>query len=429
MLKNSLLDLDVNLRFTMRKSNWDTLTSDGDTIVGVIDVAQLGTNSVRVIIDGTGDILRVITNVGKANKSVTTSEGVELIVLPALNKLVIPDGLALTCTDGDVEELVELCITIVVAPPERLTVLGIVATVEALLTAVVDDGDASAEEGEHHGIAVLPGIRLDGEETSLIVVIDEGAKNAGILEVLLVVFKTRAEVTHGSARSEHVTHGEEHGVAQDAVEAALIARNISDITVEVLTDGELADGGLKLLPEGLLNLSDGVDTKTIAVVSSDLLDVLDEVLTNEGVALVEIRKTGKTAVLNLGLVVPVLNVAASRAAVAVVVVVRAVEGNEVAVLAVLAWVTHVVAHDIDHEVHATVVHGVVQADEVRHGTEMLVDSSDILGPVAVITLVGVLDDRADPDGIKAHTLDVVEVLLDTLEHTTTVSRKITVRRG
>jgi len=380
-----------------------------------------------MIIDGTSKIVRVLALVGGDDKGLATSEGVELIVLPALNELVVPDGLLLTSTNGDVEELVEFGVGVVVAVPERLAVLGIIATVEALLGTVVDDGDTGGEEGEHESITILPGIGLDREETSLIVVVDESAENAGVLEVLLILLETIAEVAHGLGVGEHITHGEVHGVAQNAVKAALITGNVADVTVVVLTNGELADGRLELLPEGLLDFSDSVDAEAIAVISSDLLDVLDQLLADESIGLVEIRKARETAVLDFRLVIPVLDVAASRAAVAIVVVVNAVEGDELVVPAIGLGVTHVVADDIDHKIHATVFEGVVQVDKVIKSTKVFIDSSDILGPVAMIALVSVLNNRTDPDSIEAHALDVVELVYDTLEHATAISGKVTRR--
>jgi len=217
-----------------------------------------------------------------------------------------------------------------------------------------------------------------------------------------------------------ITHGEIHGVAQNAVQNSLVSRDIVDITVVVLTDGKHADGLLKFLPEGLLDLCDGINAQTIAVVGGKRLDVLDKILTNEGVSLVEIRKARKTAVLDFRLVVPVLDIAAAGTSVAVVVVLNAVERNELTVAAALTLVTHVVSNDIDHEIHATVMKGVLQADEVRKCTEMLVDGSDILSPIAVIALVGILDDRTDPNCIKAHTLNVIKLLFNALESTTAI---------
>jgi len=413
----------------MKKRNFKSFRSNLQAIIlGVVDVAHLSANLVREVIDGTSDLLGILTLVSGDNKSVTTSECIEIIILPTFNEIVVPHSLLLASSDGDIEELVELGLGVIARGPKRFTILGIIATIKALLSSVVDDRDTSREESEHKSVAILPSIRLDGKETGLIVVINEGTKNAGILEVLFIVLETIAKVTHGLAVSKDIAHGEEHGIAEDAIEAALIARHISNITVVVFTDCELADGLLKLLPEGLLNLSDCVDTQAIAVVGCEFFDVLDEILADERVGLIQIRKARETAVFDLGLVVPVLDVAASWTAIAIMVVFNAVEGDEITVASVLLGVTHVVTNDINHEVHATVMEGILQVDEVRKSTEVLVDSGDVLGPVSMIALVGVLDDGADPDCIKAHTLDVVEFIHDALEHTATVSGQIARRR-
>jgi len=295
----------------MEKRNGDTIRTDFNTvIIRIVDIAQFSADLIRMISDGTFDCTSVITLICGNDKGITTSECIEFIILPAFHKLVVPDSFLLTSFDGSLKELIKLGFGVVIAVPKRLTILGVVTTVEALLRTVVDDGNTSGEKGKDESVAILPGIRLDRKETRLIVVIDESAEDAGILEVLLILYQAVAKIAHGLTAGKDITHSEIHGIAKNAIEASLVARNIGDITVVVLTDGEFADGRLKFLPEGLLDLSDGVDTKTISVIGGKFLDVLDELLTDESVCLVQIREARETAVLDLGLVAPVLNVAA-----------------------------------------------------------------------------------------------------------------------
>jgi len=179
------------------QTNGDTIGSDLDAIIiRVVDVAQLSTHRVGVISDSTSDVASVGALVSGNDESVASGERVEFIVLPALDKLVVPDSFLLTCRDCCLKELVKLGVGVVVAVPERLTILGVIATVEALLRAVVDDGNTSGEKSEDESIAILPSIRLHREETGLIVVIDESADNAGILVIFVIVLKARAKIAH-----------------------------------------------------------------------------------------------------------------------------------------------------------------------------------------------------------------------------------------
>jgi len=215
----------IDFGFTMFQANGDTIRCNLDAIIfRPVDVAKLGANRVRMISDSTSDVIRILALVCESDKSVTTGEGVELIVRVALGELIVPHRLALTCSDGCLEELVELRVGVEIAGPERLTVLRVVATVEALLGTVVDNGDTRGEQGEDKGIAILPGIGLDREETSLVVVIDEGSDDARILVVLVVVLKAGAEIAHRVATCKDVAHCEEHRVAQNAVQDLLVAR-------------------------------------------------------------------------------------------------------------------------------------------------------------------------------------------------------------
>ena len=64
-----------------------------------------------------------------------------------------------------------------------------------------------------------------------------------------------------------------------------------------------------LRPEVLGDLGNGVDTDTVETILFDeILDPALEVSTDIRIILVKIRKTGKTAVLDLPLVVPIIDV-------------------------------------------------------------------------------------------------------------------------
>lgn len=66
----------------------------------------------------------------------------------------------------------------------------------------------------------------------------------------------------------------------------------------------------KLAPEIFGHLRDGVDSNTIkAVVADEVLNPVFELLTYPAIFLLEIRETSESAVLNLPLVAPVVNVA------------------------------------------------------------------------------------------------------------------------
>jgi len=413
----------------MHKSDCKSFRSDLQAVIlGVVDVAYLSTHTIWKIGDGTGNVRSVVTPVGGDDKGITTGESIKIVILPTLNELLIPKGMALACTNSNIQELVELRVSIIVACPKRFTILRVIATTERLLSAVVDDRNTSGEESKDKGITVLPLILLDGKETRLIMVINECSKNTGVLEVLFVFLKAIAQVTHGLAICKDITHSEIHRIAENTIEATLITRNIRNVTVVVFTNGEFADSRLKLFPERLLDFSNGIDTQTLAIISSQLLDVLDEVLTDEGVGLIEIRKARETTMFNLRLVIPMLDVAASRTALTIMIVIDTVERDEFIIPSILLGVTHMISNNIDHKVHITILEGIVEADEITQSAKILINSSDILSPIAMITLISVLDDRANPDSIKAHTLNIVQVLLDTLESSTTISRNITLRR-
>lgn len=371
-----------------------------------------------MVSDSSSLIASSATDISEDNKSRPSSESIEDIVLPSLDLLVGPDLSLLSVVDRCSKELVNISLGVIARGPQSLTIRGVSTTMEALLGTVVNDGDTLCKESPGKCVLVLPGIRLDVKESELVMIVHKASERVNILEILAVILKVVPEASHGLAVSKHVASGEEQRVRKNAVERPLEAGDVVDTAVISLAHAERPESALHFSPEVLRNFGDSIHANTVADGDHSGEKGVDESLTDVWVALVEVGEAGKTAVLNLGIVHVVGNVAVAGAPVAVVVVLGLVEGIDAAVVETDG--ASVVSNDVDHKVHPTAVECGLKALEVGLCAKLVVVGIEVLGPVAVIPVLGVGDHGADPNGVETHPLDVVEVALDTLPGTSAV---------
>ena len=388
---------------------------DGLAVSGwVEDVANNGAISEWLV--GHLDVL-LVGGVGQGNEELTTRVGVEVVIDISLNLLLVPDlgGLTLGVDGGDL--LVEIGVG-VVGLPEGLTVLWVSSASIVLLSTVVGEWDTAGGKGEGHSrleSSLVVGVSV--QESWVVVVVNEDSEEVDILEVAVLSVVAVPEVIHGLATSEHITNAVVHWVVEESGEVVLVRRDVGWVSVEALSHLEDTGGLAILLPEVAWDLWNGVDSDTIeAVVADDTSDPLLEVVADEGVALIEVWQVSQSAVLNLGLVVPVLDLAVT------VEVLGLVEWVELTVVS-SDWAS-VVGDDVDHHPDALVVGSLDELLEVVLRTEVGVEVLPVTGPVSVVATIGVVHNWGDPDGIESHSLDVVELLDHTLVVSTTVVAEV-----
>jgi hypothetical protein len=255
------------------------------------------------------------------------------------------------------------------------------------------------------------------KETRIVVVVDEETEGGDVGEVTLLSIVAVLDVTHVLARAKHILDGVVHGVVEESGDVTLVGSDVSRVAVEVLSHLEDARGISELLPEVLSNFGNGVDTNTIEVVRGDeVLNPVLELATDPLVVLVEIGKIGKTAVLNLLLVVPVGDLAV------IVVVFSRVVRCDLSVIGTDGG--NVVSNNVYHHPDAHIVSSRDERLEVISSAEVGVDLIPVAGPVAVVSGVEVVDDGADPDGVESHAFDVVKVVLEAVESATAVVTEV-----
>lgn len=216
------------------------------------------------------------------------------------------------------------------------------------------------------------------------------------------------DVVHGTTGLEYASDGVVHRIVQDAAKGALVTSTIVDISVKDLSDGINSCRLGVLRPEGSRDFGDSVDSEPVeTVVGNNLVCPLEKGVGGGLVLLVEIRKSGKSAIFNLVLVIPVTDLAVGM------VVAGAVEGVDLA--EIVADRSDVVGNHIEHDPHAGVVVGLNEFLEIGDGTEVGVDVVPLSGPISVIASWVVDWDWRDPDSIEAHALDVRNVVDESSE--------------
>jgi len=198
----------------------------------------------------------------------------------------------------------------------------------------------------------------------------------------------------------------------------LVWTNVSWISVEAFSHLEDSCCLSILSPEVLGYLWDGVDSDSIELkVLDQLVDPTLELIANPIVLLLEIGKTSEPAVLDLTLVAPVVDGAV------IMIMICAVEWVHLTPVVAWNW-CHVVGNNINHNIHSFSMGSSNQALQIVVGTKVVIGLSPIFGPVSMITICPVVDDGRNPDCIKSHAFDVVEMVLDALPGTTTIVAEI-----
>jgi hypothetical protein len=217
------------------------------------------------------------------------------------------------------------------------------------------------------------------------VVIDEHAKGVNVLEILSFGVILVADLVHRLMAAENVFNGVVHRVVKQTRHIVLVRANVGGVAVEALSHLEDTSSRAELLPEGLGDLGDRVDSNTIEAEGVDeVLDPALQLAADVGVVLVEIRQVSEAAVLDLSLVVPVGNLAVS------VIVACLVVRSDLGV--VRADRTNVVGNNVDHHPDALRVTRVDEVLQVLLGTEVAVVGVPVGRMVAVVAVGVVRDD-------------------------------------
>jgi len=130
------------------------------------------------------------------------------------------------------------------------------------------------------------------------------------------------------------------------------------------------------------------------------------------VVLIEVWKVSEATVLNLILIVPILNLAFSM------IMLCLIEWVDLVVIGI--YVGNVISDYIKHYPNTLRMSSLYHVSQVLLVSKVGIDLIPIKSGIAMIVVSIIFRDRRNPNCIKAHTLDIVELILNTFEGTTTI---------
>ena len=164
------------------------------------------------------------------------------------------------------EEVVHFSVSLVARCPQWLSVVRVVATIEQLLSTVVDDGNTVVQQNEClSGVVAWQLVAVETKETRIVMVVDEHAQNASVWENFFSE-KGVAQVIHALLSLKHVLERKVHRIIEHSVERTLVTRYITDISIEDLANLVNASSFGEFAPEIFGYLGHGVYTDTVDVV-------------------------------------------------------------------------------------------------------------------------------------------------------------------
>lgn len=295
--------------------------------------------------------------------------------------------------------------------------MWVVTTSVGLLRSIVIEWNTSGGESKNKRVFEHLLVVVLVQESGIVVVIDEDTKSGWVSEFLVDLTNSTSDSLHGLVGTEHILNCVIHWVVEKTGQEVLIWRDVVRISVETFTHLENTSRISILLPEVWFDFRNGINSNTIELIGVDqVFDPVLEISSDVIVILVEIWEVSKSAVLDLSLVAPVCDLAI------IVIVLSLVERVDFAEVHT-NW-GNVVGDNIDHDVHVLIVSSFDEVLEILVRTEMIVGLLPIGSPVSVISITIVVNNWGDPDGVETHTLDVIEVVGDTVPGSTTVVGEI-----
>ena len=79
-----------------------------------------------------------------------------------------------------------------------------------------------------------------------------------------------------------------------------------------------------------------------------------------------------------------------------------------------------VSNNIDHNPNSSLTAGANKVLEIVSRSKMVVELLPVASPVPMVTSIQVINNRRNPNGIEAHSRDVIKVVSNSLVSTSTV---------
>jgi uncharacterized membrane protein len=286
-------------------------------------------------------------------------------------------------------------------------------TSKALLTSVVVEGDTSGCKSISKGALKEFLVWLSIKESGVVMIVNKDTESINILEGALLFSPSLADCFHWFLVHEDVSDCVVHWVVKKTVDVVLVVTNIWVNTIEAFSHLEDSSRLAVLSPEILRYFWDCIDSDTIeSVVLDEILDPGLKVASYKWVFLFEIWEISKSAVLDLVLIIPVIDLTLWM------VVGSLVEGIDSWEI-ISNW-SNVVSNNVNHYPDSHWVSCVNHVLKSSIASKVLVSFLPVCSPVSMESTSSIVNNWRDPDCVEAEVLDVLEILGNTVVVTTAV---------
>lgn len=148
------------------------------------------------------------------------------------------------------------------------------------------------------------------EEASIVMVVNKDSKGINIGEMRTLGIITRLNSTHILCITENIINSVIHWVIEQASNTWLILTNVSWITVETFSHLENSRCWSEFCPKILWYFWNGVNSYTIETIcGNETSNPTLEFRSDIRITLIKIRQIGKSAIFNLVLIIPIIDLA------------------------------------------------------------------------------------------------------------------------
>lgn len=193
----------------------------------------------------------------------------------------------------------------------------------------------------------------------------------------------------------------------------MIGSDVGRVSIEILSHLEDSSSISIFFPEVFRNLRNSVNSNSFEAIGlNSLLNPILKVASDITVFLGEIRKVSKSTVFNLVLILPVFDVTVAMVMFTMV--------ERINLVKVITDRSYMVSNDIDHNPNSSLTTGANKVLEIVSRSKMVVELLPVASPVPMVTSIQVINNRRNPNGIEAHSRDVIKVVSNSLVSTSTV---------
>lgn len=265
---------------------------------------------------------------------------------------------------------------------------------------------------------VLP-VSSPAQGSSVIMVITEVSHVIQFIQVeisapFIVVI---SKIIHIFLIEKSVPNPEEKWIIQNTIDMPNVITEVKHISIKDLSNSVYSCSLRKLCPEPLGYLWNSIDSQTInMILLNEISYPIQKSISNIWIFLLEICKSSQSTVFNFPLIVSGKVIVCNFTP--IMIMVALFEG--IIDTKISIKVSHMISNDINHDPNASFVTGTNEINKILLTSKSIVELIYISAPITMISSISIIDYRRDPDGIKAHSLNIIKIIDDSSISSTTI---------